>query len=249
MVQYDGTDFFGSQAQPNKRTVQGVLSDTLKELLAQEIKLVFASRTDRGVHATHNVCSLKVAGLAIPISRLPDVLNDRLPFDLRVVSAREVPGGFHPRYMADRRTYEYRLFLSKRDDIRYLRISERIADQLDLSSMHLFASVLPGERDFTHFAVSVKEIKDPICHLYCVKLVRCRRLLIVKMCANRFLRRMACKIVGSMVGVGKGELTLSQIQAVLSGVKPEKPLPDMPSKGLSLTDVHYPEDLLLFRNA
>jgi len=252
VVQYDGTDFFGSQIQPGKRTVQGTLKETIKEIFGIEVHLLFASRTDRGVHATHNVCTFKPkifrSGTRfadiVQLDRLPDILNEHLPEDLRVVHARAVPKGFHPRYMAIRRDYQYRIFLSRRDDIRYQRFSVRIPDELDLGTMRLAASLFKGKRDFTPFAVSTSEIKDPICELYELKLIRKNRFLIVKISANRFLRKMACKIVGALVQVGRGECSIDKIRNALEGKKPDRPFLDMPGKGLTLVNIVYPEDVL-----
>ena len=252
MVQYDGTDFFGSQIQPGKRTVQGTLKETIKKIFGIEVQLLFASRTDRGVHATHNVCTFKpkifrsgttFSGF-LQLDRLPDVLNEHLPEDLRVVQARSVPKSFHPRYMAIRRDYQYRIFLSRRDDIRYHRFSARISDELDLGTMKLAASLFKGKRDFTRFAVSASEIKDPVCELYELKLFTRGRFLIVKISANRFLRKMACKIVGALVQVGRGECSIDKIRNALEGQKPEPPFLDMPGKGLTLVNIVYPEDVL-----
>jgi len=245
VVQYDGTDFYGSQIQPGKRTVQGVLADTLRELLGVGVRLLFASRTDRGVHATHNVCTFKIKNLPIDTAKLPDVLNSRLDQDIRVVKAMLVSNSFHPRYMATRRDYTYRIFLSRRDDIRYIRFSHRVGEELDIATMRLCAGLFPGERDFTPFAVGLSEIKDPICNLYQLKILQKGRFLIIRLSANRFLRKMACKIVGTLIEVGRAKLGVLTVERALrDGVRPEPAFPEAPAKGLTLSAVHYPDELL-----
>src|SRR5512138_2978006 len=98
-VRYDGTDFAGSQVQPGRRTVAGTLKTELESYLQQEMHLEFASRTDSGVHAEGNVCAFN-AELPLPVARLPLVLNNRLPGDLRVGAAQLVAATFRPRFDA-----------------------------------------------------------------------------------------------------------------------------------------------------
>ncbi len=244
-MQYDGTDFYGSQIQPGKRTVQGVLTEALRELLGEKVRLLFASRTDRGVHATHNVCSFRIKSPLIEPSKLPEILNARLPLDLRVVSGRFVNIGFHPRFLAIRRDYVYRIYLGKRDEIFLIRYAVRISDELDLDTMRFAATLFKGKRDFTPFAVGASETKDPICELYRLNIIKRGRNIFVKLSANRFLRKMACVIVGALVAVGRGEISVCEIKDALQGKKPKRAFPQMPPNGLTLTNVVYPRDALL----
>lgn len=244
MIQYDGTDFFGSQIQPGKRTVQGTLKQCIKDVFKVDSSILMASRTDRGVHATHNVATFKLNLPGINIAKIADILNEHLPPDLRVVSSRLVPPGFHPRYMAVRRDYQYRIFLSPRDDIRYIRFSNRISEPLNIEAMKATATIFLGKHDYSHFAVDSGNIKDPICEVYSLRLIKKGRFLLIKLSANRFLRRMVCKIVGALIAVGKGELSPVLLRDALEGIKPPRPFPEAPPKGLTLTGIFYPEELL-----
>ena len=242
-MQYDGTDFCGSQAQPGVRTVQGTLTEAIGEIMGQQVRLLFASRTDRGVHATCNVAVFRARELPLAVEKLPDVLNDRLPADLVIVAAREVPLGFHPRYFSHRRDYVYRLYRGRRPDIRYTRFCAHFPRPLDVPTMRLAAGLFLGEHDFAGFAVKDRELKDPVCTVYRCEVVARRKLLEVRVSANRFLRRMVCLLVGALVDVGTGRLPLNVISDALAG-KAHPPFTNMPGHGLTLTGVHYPEHLL-----
>ncbi|OPX23325.1 MAG: hypothetical protein B1H03_01945 [Planctomycetales bacterium 4484_113] len=241
VVQYDGTEFYGSQVQPSVRTVQGTLTEAIGQILGRKPRLLFASRTDRGVHATHNVCAFKAEGMPMPLSQFLDALNDRMPSDLVVVSAREVPAKFHPRYLAVRRDYVYRIWQGKREDIRYRRFAAHWPGTLDLASMRLGAMMLRGRHDFSAFALASSKIEDPKCNLSEIRLKSYGKLLRAEFRADRFLRRMVCFLVGALVDVGSGHRWLDEIGQALGGDTAMRRFTNMPSRGLTLTGVHYPE--------
>ena len=108
VVAYDGTNYCGWQTQPNGITVQGVLNDTLSELLGEKIETIGASRTDAGVHALGNVAVFDT-NTRIPGEKISYALNQRLPEDIRIQMSEEVELDFHPRYCDSEKTYEYRI--------------------------------------------------------------------------------------------------------------------------------------------
>jgi tRNA pseudouridine38-40 synthase len=220
--------------------VQGTLTDALSETLGFAVRLLFASRTDRGVHATHNVAMLTADRLPFAAEKLADVLNDRLPRDLVVAESREVPRGFHPRYFADRREYVYRIFRGTRPDIRYSRFAAHHPQPLDVPAMKLASELFLGEHDFTEFSCRDKALKDPVCKVHRCEVAERRKLLTVAVSATRFLRRMVCLMVGALVDVGSGRATPVHIADALTGKK-HPAFTNVPGHGLTLTGVHYPE--------
>jgi len=243
VVQYDGTGFHGSQIQPGVRTVQGTLTEALSEIIGRKVRLLFASRTDAGVHATHNAVLAVVPRLPFSVGKLADVLNSRLPGDLVVVESVEVPRNFHPRYFAWRRDYCYRVYRGKRPDIRYVRFAAHFPHPLDVPAMKLASQLLVGEHDFSSFAVKDDGLKNPVCEVYQCRLVERGRLLTFKISANRFLRRMVCLLVGALMDIGTGRLQLAQLAGALERQERVQ-FTNMPGRGLTLTGVHYPERLL-----
>ena len=112
VVAYDGTNYCGWQIQPNGITIQGVLNDTLSELLGEKIETIGASRTDAGVHALGNVAVFDT-NTRIPGEKISYALNQRLPEDIRIQLSEEVEPDFHPRYCDSEKTYEYRILNRK----------------------------------------------------------------------------------------------------------------------------------------
>ncbi len=112
VVAYDGTNYCGWQTQPNGITVQGVLNDTLSDLLGEKIETIGASRTDAGVHALGNVAVFDT-NTRIPGEKISYALNQRLPEDIRIQMSEEVEPDFHPRYCDSEKTYEYRILNRK----------------------------------------------------------------------------------------------------------------------------------------
>lgn len=244
-VQYDGTDFCGSQAQPGVRTVQGTLTDALFEVLGERPKLIFASRTDAGVHAMRNVASAKLSRLPYSAGKLADILNARLPRDLAVTESREAPTGFHPRFQAIRRDYAYRLYRGKRPDVRYSRFSAHYPYPLDIQAMNLAAQVFIGEHDFSEFCIK-GAVRAPACNIVTCEAIQRGNVLTVRVSANRFLRRMVCFMVGSLVDVGSGRRSPAHLAKALTPA-PHSGFTNMPGHGLTLLGVRYP-DWALCRN-
>ena len=112
VVAYDGTNYSGWQIQPNGITIQGVLNDTLSDLLGEKIEIMGASRTDAGVHALGNVAVFDT-NTRIPGEKISYALNQRLPEDIRIQLSEEVEPDFHPRYCDSEKTYEYRILNRK----------------------------------------------------------------------------------------------------------------------------------------
>ncbi len=250
-VAYDGTDFQGSQGQtrPGARTVDGTLKNGLESLLGQRPRLLWASRTDSGVHAQANVCVFD-ADLSLPAEKLPSLLNGRLPADLRVLRQFETVDGFHPRFDALERTYEYRLSSPSASPADW-RFSWELEDLFDLAQMALAARLFSGEYDYAAFAASTPGQGSTLCTV-----LECgftsgfsyggrqasMPAIAIRVRANRFLRHMVCRMVGALVAVGRGELNNEDIRQALSQQKRLKFKP-APPRGLTLIKVTYQDKL------
>lgn len=248
VVAYDGTDFEGSQGQtrPGARTVDGTLKAGLESLLGQAPRLLWASRTDSGVHAEGNVCVFD-AELPMPLARLADLLNSGLPEDLRIRSARLVVAGFHPRFDAISRTYRY-LLCGEASDITRWRYWWEIDDGLHVKAMAEAAQLFLGRHGFAAFAAGSLDPENSICAMTELELNhgyphtsdnRDLRDTEMMLTANRFLRHMVCRIVGALVAVGQGRLDQADILAALQQQKRLKFKP-APARGLTLVKVSYP---------
>ena len=161
VVAYDGTNYCGWQTQPNGITVQGVLNDTLSELLGEKIETIGASRTDAGVHAMGNVAVFDT-DTRIPGEKISYALNQRLPGDIRIQLSEEVEPNFHPRYCDSEKTYEYRI-LNRKFPVPTERLYTYFYHyKLDVDKMKAATSYLIGQHDFASFCGAKAQVKTTI---------------------------------------------------------------------------------------
>ncbi len=250
-LHYDGTRFFGWQMQPEVRTVQGELQNTLERLTGAHRTVTAAGRTDRGVHATG-----QVVALAVPrrwsAATLQRALNARLPGDIWVAEAQAAPPGFHPRYDATGREYGYRLGLTAAARSPFHRawcwpLAHLTGDtpsttaDLDVEALHAAAALLPGEKSFAAFARAGQEHRGDRCTVTEARWAAWDLGLKFTILANRFLHHMVRYLVGTMVDIARGRRPLDDMRAMLDGNR-DGPVtsPPAPASGLFLRRVRYP---------
>lgn len=239
-VRYDGTDFAGSQYQPGKRTVAGTLKTGLESILGDGVHLLLAGRTDAGVHADGNVCAFD-ADPPFPVERLPWVLNPKLPPDLEVRNAACVPSEFHPRYDAVQRTYVYRLYCSADVPVHRWRFVTPHAAELNERLLGEACDSMVGQRSYRVFSKSGELADNTVCCLHSVELESRPPEYVLRFCANRFLRHMVRLLVGALIDVARGKVTLDQLQLALEG-RLGFQLRLAPAQGLTLANVEYPRE-------
>jgi tRNA pseudouridine38-40 synthase len=237
LIEYDGTDFAGSQHQPNARTVQGELEEALNRLTGERVRVRFAGRTDAGVHATGQVAAFCLAQRVEAWAGLQGRLNALLPRDLAVRSLRAARRGFDPRRDAHRRVYRYRVRMAgDRRPGERLRTLE-IDDRLDVARMREAAERLIGEHDFA--SLGRGESGRTVRRLHDMRVTQRGTLLEIRVTADAFLRRMVRSLVAVLVEVGKGRLAPDEIPALLSGGERALSGRAAPARGLTLERVIY----------
>jgi tRNA pseudouridine38-40 synthase len=241
VIEYDGTDFAGSQYQPNARTVQGELEETLNRLTGERTRVRFAGRTDAGVHATGQVAAFCLArrrrGEGVGWPELRRRLNAALPPDLAVRSLRPASAGFDPRRDAEARVYRYRIRMAgdKRAADRHRTLE--IGDRLDVAAMRAAAAKLVGARDFA--ALGSDEHGRTVRHLHEVSVVRSGTSVEVRVTANAFLRRMVRSIVAILLEAGRGRLARQSVAGLLDAGERALHGRAAPAHGLTLERVIY----------
>ena len=239
-VAYEGSEFQGWQVQPGARTVQQVLEDAFATLQAgTSLRIHGSGRTDAGVHARGQVFHVDVERV-YSLDKWREALNAVLPRDVQILEASEVGGDFHARF--DARDKEYRYFLWTGPvcppDLRRVRHHVRVP--LNLEAMQQACALLRGEHDFRSFsAVRVDVEEDTVRDVQVLDLVSSGEELILTAKAPGFLYKMVRQLMGALLRVGKGELTLEDLQDLLDHPRVGHEAPSAPAQGLFLWQVRY----------
>ena len=237
---YDGTAYHGWQFQPNAPTIEGELNKSLSELLQEEIQVNGGSRTDAGVHALCNVAVFDT-NTRIPAEKIPYALNQRLPEDIRIQSAKEVPSGFHPRHCASRKTYEYRI-LNAPFPIPTKRLYAHFTYvPLDVEKMAHGGRFLIGEHDFKSFCAAGAVVESTVRKIYEVAVEKEGGEIIIRVQGNGFLYNMVRIIAGTLMEVGRGNLKPEQVKEILDAKDRQAAGPTAPACGLTLVKYEFDE--------
>ena len=238
---YDGTAYHGWQIQPNAASVQECLNKALSTLLREPIETLGAGRTDAGVNAKHMAahfdCGRKVDGIW-----LTDKLNRILPPDIAVDSVRAVRPSAHARFDATARTYHYHVYLNKNPFLRHFATRLHFVPDFDL--MNRAAEELLHTSDFTSFSKLHTDVKTNICRVTYAKWTEVEPgLWRFEITADRFLRNMVRAVVGTLLEVGRGRMTLEDFRGVIDCKNRCAAGDSVPGNALALVNVRYPEDL------
>jgi tRNA pseudouridine38-40 synthase len=236
VLSYDGTDYFGWQRQPDKRTIQGLVEDAVGRLAGKPIAVNGAGRTDAGVHALGQTASFK-AVLRMDEAGILKALNGILPRDVRVDSAEIVPAAFHARKSAVGKIYRYRIVTTQTISPFDLRYAHHWTYPHNLTAMKKAAALFVREGDFTGF--SSNQDRSPVRHVTRSELVRKGGELIYTIEANGFLRYMVRTIVGTILEVGRHKLPLEAIEDTFARKTRSLGSPTAPAHGLCLVEVKY----------
>jgi tRNA pseudouridine38-40 synthase len=235
---YDGTAYLGFQKQTeDKPTIQRAVEAALAQVTAHTITVIGAGRTDTGVHAQGQVIAFD--GMwQHPVENLQKAINLYLPFDIALQSLRIVPDDFHPRFDAISRTYLYRIYIaSTRDPLRERYVWHRLLP-LDYGAMQSALQRLIGEHDFATFGQPTQG-EVTIRTVYEASLGRDGDEIHITIRANAFLQRMMRSIVGTLVEVGRGKMTVEDFEAALLAKDRGWSGQSAPPRGLTLTHVTY----------
>lgn len=239
-LSYDGTNYHGWQIQPNGISVQEVLMKALSTFLRKPIEVVGAGRTDAGVHARLMVAHFDFDA-ELDCATVVDKLNRLLPPDVAVHRVRRVKSDAHARFDATYRTYKYYITTCKDPFSRAF--SWRIFQTLDFEKMNEAAQTLFDYIDFTSFSKLHTDVKTNNCHIQHAGWTQEGDIWVFTIRADRFLRNMVRAIVGTLLEVGRGRLTIDGFRNVIEAKDRCKAGTSVPGHALFLVDVTYPEEL------
>lgn len=237
-VSYKGDRYSGFQVQKNANTIQAEVERALQVFLKTPIELTGSSRTDAGVHALQNFFHFDLAsGDHIDWQREVYRINAILPPDIVVKRVFAVAAEAHCRFDADYRRYEYAIY-SVKDPF--------IADyayyypyKLDIQRLHDAADLLLQYKDFSSFSKRNSQVKSKECKLLQSKWEEKSGKLVYSVKGNRFLRGMVKGLVGTMLRVGRGKISLEEFKSIIESGDPAQVDFSVPGQGLMLKEVHY----------
>jgi tRNA pseudouridine38-40 synthase len=261
-LSYDGTDFHGWQIQPEKPTIQGELQAALARVTGESPLPQGSGRTDAGVHALAQTASFAL-NAPIPEDNLRRALNRTLPSSIRILEARIVRDTFHARHSAKAKTYEYRILREANCPPIMARYVYSWPWTLDLNELRAAARLFEGEHDFLSFAATDPDLTHRTAELESFRdgavlsqaqLTTIRtiyssaweprnsdagELFVYRVRGNGFLHHMVRNLVGTMLDVGRGHLTLDDIPRILAARSRPEAGPTAPARGLFLHSVEY----------
>ncbi len=234
---YKGTNYHGWQSQPNDVSVQSVLTEKLSLVLRRPVELVGAGRTDAGVHARCMYAHFDLNEEIQDTSGIVHKMNSLLPYDIAVDDLFQVADDMHARFSAKSRTYRYYVSTKKSPFLNDLAV--RFLFNLDMEKMNEAAAKLLGYRDFTSFSKVHTDVKTNDCDVSYAKWERTEDMMVFTITANRFLRNMVRAVVGTLVEVGKGKMTVKQFCEAIEKKNRCAAGMSVPACGLYLEEIVY----------
>ena len=242
-LRYDGSAYHGWQVQKTEVTVAETLEKALATVCGHPVKVTGCGRTDAGVHALNYCANFRTAS-SIPTDRLPLAVNARLPDDIAVLGACEVPEDFNAILSCIRKEYVYRIMNSRiRDPFLQRRVCFYPAP-LDFERMKAAGAAFEGRHDFAAVRSVGTETKTTVRTVYYCYVTRSGDLLELKVCANGFLYNMVRAITGTVLYAAEGKLTPEDIPVILSSGNRTLAGPTVPPGGLYLTKLWYEDERL-----
>lgn len=238
-VAYDGTNYSGWQVQENAKSIQEEIEKVNLKIFGERIRVTASGRTDSGVHADGQVCAMQVK-TQIEIEKLPIIYNTKLPKDIVVLKAEEVPVSFHPIEDVKSKVYEYRILNSDFRNVKLRNFTYFVPRKLDIEKMREAAKYFTGVHDFVGFAASNLTLEDTTREIFSIEVIKEENEIItIRVEGEGFLHNMVRIIAGTLIYVGQGTISPLSIPSIIESKDRKKAGFTAPSCGLTLKEVHY----------
>ena len=249
IVQYKGTHFQGFQIQSSGSTIQGEINSALKILSkSDDVKSVGSGRTDAGVHALAQVMRVEIP-VDIPATNLARAMNSMLPEDIRVIEAEVSSKEFHPIFSAQSKEYNY-VFTTDEVISPFAReLMSHFPGKLDIELMNKGCKIFCGEHDFINYQCVGTEVESTVRKIMSCEIVRFESAghwgnlaadyYVLKVTGNGFLKQMVRLLMGALINLGKGKITLEDLEKSLKMPLKNRLGATAPPQGLYLKEVHY----------
>lgn len=236
-IEYDGTDFFGWQIQPKKRTVQKEIENALNKITGEKIRITGAGRTDTGVHAINQVANF-LTDSNIGDKTIKKALNGILPKDIIIKNTEKTYIDFNSRFDALTRTYKYIIHKGRTAINR--RFCREIFYNIDSDLIKEASDLLIGKKDFKSFCKIDESRKNSICNIKKAEWIEKPDEYIFRVESNRFLHKMVRTIVGTLIDIGRKKITPEHFLEIFYSHDRRKAGATAPAKGLFLESISYP---------
>ena len=244
-LMYVGTAYHGWQVQKNAVSVAETLEKALETVVCHPVKCTGAGRTDAGVHAETYIANFRTTS-TIPCDRIPLAVNTRLPDDIVVVKATEVPDGFNAIGSCRQKEYTYRIYNSRLGNAFLVNRAWFYPKHLDEKIMQEAAQQFVGTHDFAAVRSVGTDVKSTVRTVYYYNVERQGDLILLKVCANGFLYNMARAMAGTVVYAAEGKIAPGQIGAILDSGNRTAAGPTVPPGGLYMTHLWYDDGIEKF---
>lgn len=239
-VSYIGVSYSGFQRQKDKKTLQQVIEKSLSKLYRETITIHPASRTDAGVHADKMCFHFDVENAKIPRVKVIEALNNKLPYDIKIIDIIEVSDNFHARYSVSRKKYRYDFYHLDFEDLRKSFFSLYIKKPIDIESANNFLKIFSGKKDWKALMSSgspkhhtIRTIYD----CYITKTGDSNYSLYIE--ADGFLYHMVRNIVASLIEYLDGNLSIEECNMSINNKKRTTFSHIAPARALTLVDIQY----------
>lgn len=237
-LSYDGQGYCGFQKQNNADSIQEAIEKSLSIVLGEVIEIVGCGRTDAGVHAKDYVIHFDVEQ-EDPVSKIHNI-NGVLGEKIAIHNINPVGSDFHARFDAIERRYEYRIHLNKNPFVRDWSFYLKGSDQYDIKLLEDGASLMTRYSDFYTFCKTDTDVKTTVCKIDASEWHFSEYEWTYHISADRFLRGMVRLIVGTLLNVSRGKLSLEELKKTLDNRQKIIPAWSVPAHGLYLTRIIYP---------
>lgn len=234
---YNGSRYHGWQIQPHAASVQQTVEQCLSLKLGQTVSVTGCGRTDTGVHAKNYYAHFDLETTLDNPETLANQMNTFLPADIVVYRIWQVAPEFHARFDALSRTYHY--YITRAKNPFHAKDTYFLYGDLDVEKMQEAANILFDYEDFTSFSKLHTQVKTNNCKIVEARWFEQDGLLVFRIKADRFLRNMVRAIVGTLLEVGKGRMSLEEFRAVIERKDRCEAGTSVPAQALFLEEVEY----------
>jgi len=238
IVEYDGRDYNGWQAQDGLKTIEGELERALFDLTNKYIVVFGSGRTDAGVSAKNQVAHFDIDTKITP-NKLKMALNMRLPETIRIKEAEVVSDDFHARFSAKRKTYSYHMYASSVESPLRRNTHLQVWPNLDFDSMFKACEYFVGTHDFKAFCQDNPQVTNTVRTIYSCQMTKIDDDLKITICGDGFLHNMVRIICGTILKIGQRKINLEDLPNIIESRERKRAGQTLSAVGLTLENVEY----------